>query len=246
MEKLTNNMQENTVNSKEPIFQAKNFKLLNKAYKPIFNNFSFQILPNQIWMVMGPNGIGKSSLWEALIGLRPLQKGEIWLNGENITSMEPADRVRNGMKYIAQNNALFEDVSVYNNLMIVAESLLTSGRKKAVSKAVEKFDLKTLVEKKANQLSGGQRRRVELAKIMIGKAILVMLDEPFAAIDEEYTEKIAQIFQEMQTEGTSFLINDHNTQSIYKISNFCIHLAHATDKKEAAYIETIHAKKSHD
>lgn len=227
------------------IFECKNLKVLNKALKPIFYDFSFSIAKSEIWMVAGPNGIGKSSLWETLIGINYPQGGKIFLDNQEITNLTPADRVRMGMKYIAQNNALFDDISVFDNLMIIAQSLLKSSeRKHALEKAIELFDLSALIDKTPKNLSGGQKRRVELSKIVIGKALLILLDEPFAAIDEEYTEKMLNTFSIIKQDGPSFLINDHNTQAVRSISNYCIHLvAWPSDnaKKEFAYIEKINA-----
>lgn len=207
------------------IFEGKNLSVLNKANKMIFKNFSFAIEEKTIWMAMGPNGIGKSSLWEALIGIRKFETGEIFLSKVDITKMIPAQRVRLGLKYIAQNNALFDDLSVFDNLLIIAQSLLPKHEQmEAIEEAIETFDLKNLIKNKANNLSGGQRRRIELAKIMIGPAKLILLDEPFAAIDEEYTQKIANIFKSLTKRGMSFLINDHNTQIVRTISNYAINL----------------------
>jgi lipopolysaccharide export system ATP-binding protein len=208
------------------IFEAKNLTVLNKANNIIFKNFSFEISNHSIWMATGPNGIGKSSLWEALIGIRKFESGSIFLNNTNITNVIACERVRLGMKYISQANALFDDLSVLDNLIIVADSLLPKNeRKQAIEQALEAFDLTKLIKQKANNLSGGQRRRVELSKIMIGRAYLVLLDEPFAAIDEEYTYKIAHIFKTLSKQGISFLINDHNTQMVRTIANYCIHLS---------------------
>lgn len=229
------------------IFECKNLKVFNKAMKPIFYDFSFKIEKSEIWMVSGPNGIGKSSLWETLIGINCPAQGKILLNNKDIISMQPADRVRLGMKYIAQNNALFEDISVFDNLMIIAESLLKSSeRNSAIENAIELFDLGALIKKNPKNLSGGQKRRVELSKIVIGKSLIILLDEPFAAIDEEYTEKMLQTFSIIQKEGPSFLINDHNTQAVKSIANYSINLvAWPSDNaaKEFAHIEKINNDK---
>ena len=221
------------------IFEGKNLSILNKAGKLILNNFSFAINAGEIWMAVGPNGIGKSSLWETLIGIGRLEKGQLLLADKEITHLIPSERVRLGMSYIAQNCALFDDISVENNLKMVAESLLpASEHKQAVEKAIRVFWLESLAKKRPNQLSGGQRRRVELAKIIIGKAKLVLMDEPFAAVDEEYTEKTTAIFVNMKKNGVSFLVNDHNNAAVRKISDYCIHLGQ-TGHKNAVSIEKI-------
>lgn len=221
------------------ILEGKNLTIRNKANNLIMNDFSFSIEPGEIWIVMGPNGIGKSSLWEALIGILPIASGQLLLNNRDITHITPAKRVRLGMKYIAQNNALIDDITVEENLLIVAESLVKiSERKRAIEKAVTTFSLEHLLTRRADELSGGQRRRVELSKITIGPSSIILLDEPFAAVDEEYTQKITDTFSKLKKEGKSLLINDHNAAAMRSIADYCIHLGHAREKGKT-YIEKI-------
>lgn len=207
------------------VFEVINLSVKNKANNFIFDNFSFQIQDKEIWMVTGPNGVGKSSLYEAFIGLRNVEKGRILLNNKNITKMLPSQRVRLGLKYIAQQNALFESVSILENLEIISQSLVPrSERKYALEKAIEMFELQDFLKRTPLELSGGQKRRVELSKIVIGPAFLVLLDEPFAAIDSERIENLCDIFKILTKEGMSFFINDHSQKSLKKISDFCINL----------------------
>jgi lipopolysaccharide export system ATP-binding protein len=214
------------------IFEGQNLTITNKASELIFDNFSFQINEGEIWMVAGPNGIGKSSLYEALIGLRPMQEGKIYLDHHDITNLYPEDKVRLGMKYIAQSNALFEDASILENLKIFAYSLVEkTKRKQAIENAIELFDLRSLLNRKISQLSGGQKRRVELSKIVIGPAHFIMLDEPFAAIDHARIENICKVFQEIAAKGSAFFINDHTQEPLRKIASFCINLGHGPKKE---------------
>lgn len=209
------------------IFKASHLHILNKAQKKIMEDFSFEIQEKEIWMVIGPNGIGKSSLWETFIGIMPMNGGEILLSEKNISTLEPNERVRLGLKYIAQSNSLFDDLSVLDNLKIVAESLVDTKqeRQQQIEKAITLFELEPIVYKKVRMLSGGQKRRAELAKIVIGPALLIMLDEPFAALDEEMTAKLAQVFKKIaQEENLAFLINDHNIPALRKIATHCISL----------------------
>ncbi len=208
------------------MFQAKNLYIKNKAEILVFENFSFTINPGEIWMIQGPNGIGKSSVYESLIGLRKIKAGSIFLNQKNITQYDPYQRVQSGMKYIAQNNALFDDLSVMENLKIFAQSLTSRYMQKSViSNAIELFDLKTLIDKKPEQLSGGQKRRVELSKMVIGNTSLILLDEPFAAIDKDRIKTLCQTFLTIaETFKCSFFINDHSKEDVISLSNYCITL----------------------
>ncbi len=220
MSTINTNMKENT-----PIFEGRNLTIHNKSNRLIFEKFSFSINAHEIWMVQGPNGIGKTSLYESLMGIGPVESGNLLLQGEDITKMKPEERVRHGMRYIPQNNALFDDVSVLDNLTILAQSLLSPRhQKQAIERAIKLFELESFVKKTPSQLSGGMKRRVELSKIVIGPAKLILIDEPFAAIDGERIEFLGQIFKTLAKEGISFFINDHHLESLYQIANFCIHI----------------------
>jgi len=217
------------------VFEARNLSVLNKANRRIFADFSFKVGAHEIWMVEGPNGIGKSSLYEAIVGIGPIENGQIFVDGKEITKLRPEQRVRAGIKYIPQNNALFDDISVKNNLLIFAQSLLPKNQQNtAIDEAIELFELKDFVKKKPSELSGGMKRSVELSKIVIGPAFFIMMDEPFAAIDEIKIEKLTKLFRKIATQKRcSFFINDHRLEEIYNLSDFCIHLGQSTS------IETI-------
>lgn len=207
------------------VFSAKHLNIFTKAGFTIFTDFSFDVHPGEVWCLEGPNGIGKSSFYEALIGLHSLSGGQIFLNGTCLNDLRPAERVRIGLKYVSQNNALFFHATVLENLMICAESLLPrSLRTQAIQKAIELFFLQDLLHKKAGELSGGQKRRVELSKIVIGEADLIMMDEPFAAIDENTIQKISKVILLLKHERKSFLVTDHHIEEARGISDYLISL----------------------
>jgi ABC-type multidrug transport system ATPase subunit len=207
------------------VFEARNLSVLSKADVMIFENFSFSIDKGQIWMLHGPNGIGKSSFYEALIGIHEIKGGEIILKSKILNKMTPANRVRSGLKYVPQSNALFFDATVIDNLKMIADLLVPyAKRKEAVAKAIELFNLETLLKRKCTELSGGQQRRVELSKIIIGDCDLIIMDEPFAAIDLDTIEKISKVILQIKQEGKSFIITDHNVSAVEKISDFLISL----------------------
>lgn len=194
------------------MFRANNFNILNKANKLLFTkNISFEINTNEIWRIIGANGIGKSSLFESLLGIRGIHHGELFFNGHNLNKVEAWKRPSLGMKFILQGNLFFDDLSILENLKIFSEYLLNyDEREDAVHYAIETFNLKHFVNKTPKQLSGGQRRVSELSKMVIGKNDFILLDEPFAAIDLTTVESLIYIFLILKEKGKSFLINDHN------------------------------------
>lgn len=208
------------------VFEARHITVYNKSEKLICSNFSFGISCGEIWMLLGPNGIGKSSFYEALIGIRKIAEGEIWLRDINITHISPNERVRLGLKYIAQQNALFDWLTILDNLKIIAQSLLSNeARKSAIDEAIQLFELEQFLYKTPAQLSGGQKRRVELSKILIGPAKIIIMDEPFAAIDDHRIAKLCEIFKGIaQKNGTAFLLNDHNQRLLMETADFSLDL----------------------
>lgn len=212
------------------VFEARDLTVFNKASRRIFSNFSFEVNAHEIWMVEGPNGIGKSSLYEAFVGIGPIENGAIIVNGTDVSKLRAEQRVRNGLKYIPQGNALFDDITVEDNLLIFAQSLLPkTEQKQAIEEAIETFELQSFIKKKPCELSGGMRRSVELSKILIGPAYFIMMDEPFAAIDEIKIAKMTKLFRQIaKNKRCSFFINDHRLDDVYNMSDYCIHLGQTT------------------
>lgn len=204
------------------MFELKNINIINKGGTLVFKDLlSLTIQKNEIWQFKGSNGIGKTSVFESFIGLRSICQGEIWHNDKRIDQLSPQKRIKLGIKYIGQENALFESLSVYDNLKICAEFLVEKKEQTSViEEALTMFALTELKHKYAGELSGGQKRLVELSKLIIGKIDIVLMDEPFAAIDEVMIEYLQNIFKKLKTEKEiSFFINDHNSKAINAISN---------------------------
>lgn len=208
------------------MFEARNLNILNKSNKIIFpSNISFCIQENEIWRFKGPNGIGKSSFYEALIGLRPIYQGEILLNSKSLNRLKPTDRIALGLKYIPQKNAFFNDLSIFQNLSICTYYLCHKSKKNdMLEKAIKTFELSEFVHKLPTQLSGGQQRLAELSKLLIGNFKLALIDEPFAALDINTIQKVCNIFSILKEEGMSLLINDHNLKAIEEIADHDISL----------------------
>lgn len=201
------------------MFKSINVNILNKANNKIFKEpINFTINDSEIWRIKGPNGIGKSSIYESLIGLRPIHGGYIYFNNIHINNLPANKRTLLGIKYIAQNNSLFNNLTIKQNLELFAEYLeKKENQKSIVEKTINLFNLNNFVDKYPYELSGGQQRLSELSKIMIGPNKLILLDEPFAAIDQNIIDRLLNIFIQLKKEGSSFLINDHNTKATDQI-----------------------------
>lgn len=216
------------------MFEARNLNILNKANNIVFaNNVSLKIQSNEIWRFRGPNGIGKSSVYESLIGLRPIAQGEvIWDSIISLNNLPPTSRIALGIKYTPQKNAFFKDLSIYKNLSIFAAYLVKDQklRESSLEKTISTFQLNEFVHKLPQQLSGGQVRLSELAKLIIGNCRLALVDEPFAALDPNTIEKVCEIFSKLKEAGVSFFINDHNLKAVESISDFDLALTKNTVK----------------
>lgn len=203
------------------LLKATNLNILNKANKFIFTkNIDFEIHSHSMWRLIGENGIGKSSFFESLLGTRPINQGEVFFKEHNLMSVLACDRAKIGMKIILQNNLFFENLSILDNLKIFAEYLVDiDERKDIVDYAINTFHLSKFVHKSPKHLSGGQKRLSELSKMVIGPNDLILLDEPFAAIDHSIIDKLIEIFALLKERGKSFLVNDHNIASFDSITD---------------------------
>lgn len=215
------------------MFEARNLNILNKANNLVFSyNLSFSIQSSEIWRFRGPNGIGKSSLYESLIGLRPIFEGEIYLDSVSLNNLSSTQRINLGLKYTPQKNAFFNDLSVFQNLSIFANYLTSNSanHNDILDNAIETFQLNEFVHKIPSQLSGGQQRLSELSKIMIGPCKLALIDEPFAALDSNTIQHVCNIFLQLKEQGLSFFINDHNLKALESIADYDLALTKSTVK----------------
>lgn len=216
------------------MLEARNLNILNKANNLVFANpISFIVQSSEIWRFRGPNGIGKSSVYESFIGLRQIYQGEIvWESKITLNELSPSKRIALGIKYTPQKNAFFSDLTILENLKIVTDYLTPSDQNKEeiLNHAITTFKLTEFINKLPTQLSGGQVRLSELSKLMIGPAKLALVDEPFAALDINTIEKVCEIFLHLKECGTSFFLNDHNLKAVESIADFDLALTKNTVK----------------
>ena len=187
--------------------------------KTVLSDFSVNVFPGELVGLLGPNGAGKTTIIRLLAGLLPCQHGEIFLNHQRVTTQSIEKRVHAGLGYLPQEPSLFTTLSVLDNLVLSLEE--NGWKTKAIRPWVEtilhRFEMAHLSHQLVSTLSGGERRRVEVLRALALKPKILLLDEPFTAIDPITVSKLQKLFQSLVTEGLGILITDHNVRETLKI-----------------------------
>ena len=187
--------------------------------KQIVSGVSFNVQYGDIFGLLGPNGAGKTSTFYIIAGLVNASEGKIFLDGEDISSTPMHQRSNYGIKYLPQEPSIFQNLSVYENLYGLAE--LSFGNKKDIKNfidiAMEEFNLSNIADLKGRQLSGGQRRKVEIARTLAAEPKIILLDEPFAGIDPIAIEDIKNVLEKLIKKNIGILITDHNVRETLEI-----------------------------
>lgn len=200
--------------------------VVNKIFKSIkdkeiIKDISFKVNFGEIFGLLGPNGAGKTSTFYIIAGLTKADKGDIIFDEKNISNMSMHHRSNHGLKYLPQEPSIFANLTVYENLYGLAE--LNFKKKgdinKFIDSSVDEFDLSKILELKGRQLSGGQRRKVEIARTLASKPKLILLDEPFAGIDPIAIEDIKNVLKNLSAKKIGVLITDHNVRETLEICN---------------------------
>ena len=193
---------------------SKNIKNRN-----IIKDINFSINSAEIVGLLGPNGAGKTTTFYSIAGLIQPSDGEIFLNDVNITNMPMHLRSRHGISYLPQEASIFQNLSVEDNILGLAQLSMKhdEGLKDQYNKIVEDFNLSNILTQKGRELSGGQRRRVEIARCLVTMPKIILMDEPFAGIDPIAVEDIKKILNKLVSQGISILITDHNVSAALEI-----------------------------
>lgn len=189
---------------------------LVKTYRKrrVVDGVSIEVNQGEVVGLLGPNGAGKTTTFYMVIGfIRPLA-GRVLLDEKTISGIPMYKRARLGIGYLPQEPSIFRKLTVWQNVMAVAE---TMGMKKAdridrVKQILEELDVMRLAKSRGYQLSGGERRRVEIARALVLKPKFLLLDEPFAGIDPIAVEDIQRIINALRSKGLGILITDHNVR----------------------------------
>ena len=195
--------------------------------KKILSDVSFSISANEIVGLLGPNGAGKTTAFYIAAGLIFPNQGRVYINNKDVTEMPMHGRANLGLGYLPQEASIFPDLSVESNLLGIAE-LSNKDKEQTiekVTKIIDEFDLKTILQIKGRMLSGGQRRKVEIARTLICEPSIMLLDEPFAGIDPIAVEEIKELLQEICKKDISILITDHNVRETLSLCHKAIILS---------------------
>ena len=194
---------------------------INKTIKDknIVDNISFEVPLGCISGLLGPNGAGKTTTFYIIAGLIKADKGDIFLADENVSSFAMHKRSKMGIKYLPQEPSIFQNLSVYENLLGLAE--LSFKRKEDIenfiTKSIDEFNLSEILNHKGRQLSGGQRRKVEIARTLVSDPKMILLDEPFAGIDPIAIEDIKSVLRKLKSKNIGILITDHNVRETLEL-----------------------------
>ena len=187
-------------------------KVIKKA--PIVKNISLEVKSGEVVGLLGPNGAGKTTTFYMICGLAATSSGHIILDNKDITSLPLSARAKLGLGYLPQESSIFKDLSVEQNLLIAAEAagLDKARRKVRIERLLELFNIEPIRRRTGIQLSGGERRRVEIARALVGKPKFLLLDEPFAGVDPIAVLDIQEIIRQLTDLGIGVLITDHNVR----------------------------------
>jgi lipopolysaccharide export system ATP-binding protein len=202
----------------KPVFEVQN---VTKSYdgRKILNKINLKVSKGEIFGILGSNGSGKTTLFNLCLGVNPVDSGKIFLNGKEITQLPIHKRCGiGGIGYLNQDRAVF-DLSVYDNLYGVAQVSIKGEENqiRIVERLLDQFDLRSLKDQNAHVLSGGQAKRLMLARLLINKPSILLLDEIFAALDPKVVENVQSYILALQNAGVSIILTDHGVKNLLNI-----------------------------
>ncbi len=197
---------------------------ISKTFKnrKVVDQVSFDVEAGQVIGLLGPNGAGKTTSFYMVVGLVSPDDGDIFLNDASIRSMPMFQRARVGLSYLPQEPSIFRRLTVRENIIVALEAQGVSGtvKQERLEQLLEDFSLGHIRDSYGYALSGGERRRVEIARALAGEPKFILLDEPFAGIDPIAVADIQKIIGELKKRGIGVLITDHNVRETLGICDF--------------------------
>ena len=190
---------------------------LAKSYKSrqVVKNVGLEVKAGSIVGLLGPNGAGKTTTFYMIVGLVPSDKGSIRIDDTDITLQPMHNRARMGIGYLPQESSIFRKLTVYQNIMAILETrkdLNRNQREEALDDLLEEFNIGHIRDSQGMALSGGERRRVEIARALAANPKFILLDEPFAGVDPISVIDIKKIIEHLKNRGIGVLITDHNVR----------------------------------
>ncbi|NLW30716.1 MAG: LPS export ABC transporter ATP-binding protein [Fibrobacter sp.] len=221
-ENLSDNSKNTPEEEKKPLREIRT-EGLTKVYskRTVVNNASITVNQGEIVGLLGPNGAGKTTTFYMIVGLVRPNKGKLYLDKKNISRKPMYKRARMGIGYLPQEASIFRKLSVGDNILSILEhqKMGSKERKKRMRELLEELHVGHLEKSLGYMLSGGERRRVEIARALAIKPDFILLDEPFAGVDPIAVEDIQSIVHELRTKGYGVLITDHNVRETLRITD---------------------------
>lgn len=196
---------------------------LKKSYsgKPVVSEITMNINSGEVVGLLGPNGAGKTTSFYMILGLIEPDGGSIYLDGEDLSSFPMFKRSRKGIGYLPQETSIFRKLSVENNIRAVIEMTDTEEKDKEekLKGIMEEFNLTPFANRLGYQLSGGERRKVEIARALAIDPLFILLDEPFAGIDPLAVIELKKTLAQLKLKGIGLIITDHNVRETLSITD---------------------------
>lgn len=196
---------------------------LVKSYKgrKVVQDVGLEIQQGEVVGLLGPNGAGKTTTFYIIVGLTSPDSGRVLLDGQDITDLPMYLRARNGISYLPQEPSVFKKLTVEENILAVLETLPLSWqqRRERLEELLAQMGLTQVRQNKAYTLSGGERRRVEIARSLVISPCFILLDEPFSGIDPIAVLDIQKIIAELKANGIGVLVTDHNVRETLKVTD---------------------------
>ncbi len=194
---------------------------LAKEYtqRRVVDGVTIHVNPGEIVGLLGPNGAGKTTTFNIVVGIVRPDEGEVLFEGKEITDLPMHERARAGIGYLTQEPSVFRKLTVRENILAILETcdIGTAERQLRLKSLLDELDLSSLSDSKAYQLSGGEKRRLEITRALVTNPKLLLLDEPFAGIDPIAVYEVQKIVRRLRERGLGILITDHNVRETLKM-----------------------------
>ena len=189
------------------------------AQRRVVDGVTIHVNPGEIVGLLGPNGAGKTTTFNIVVGIVRPDEGEVLFEGEEITDLPMHERARAGIGYLTQEPSVFRKLTVKENILAILETcdIGTAERQMRLKNLLDELDLSSLSDSKAYQLSGGEKRRLEITRALVTNPKLLLLDEPFAGIDPIAVYEVQKIVRRLRERGLGILITDHNVRETLKM-----------------------------
>lgn len=190
--------------------------------RTVVNEISFDVNPGEVVGLLGPNGAGKTTTFYMLVGLIKPNAGKITLNDIDLTNMPMHERAKAGIGYLPQETSIFRKLTVEENIRLVLEmndNLDADGKEELLENLLNDFGVERLRSTPSVKLSGGERRRVEIARALAAQPKFILLDEPFTGIDPIAIQEIQEYIRQLKTKGIGVLLTDHNPKATLSITD---------------------------